>query len=431
MKTRSVSLFAPLLLLSLLATSVSAVRPYASRHRLTAPPHPIFTNEIEATVARMDFYALTATWRQPAVAVALASDPVLSAIRLKRSTALQQAIAACSQATCLDAAMRWSDADIVAVGTELSRLYAASALVRHYTEQELRHSGRYPLYRQMDGNHLLCGVWIAAARAMNQVLDVYGDGAPARYPVIDSMRYDPRSPAYAAALRDACRLIATESAFHPQFFYPVLKYAIVLLTLNDRLGAARFDQLESEANAPAVRRLRTVAWSRFRYSVILVPGAGPDDPNTPLSPRGRDRLARAVHLFREGKAPFLLVSGGAVHPMLTKYCEAVEMRRELMQHWKIPADAILIDPLARHTTTNLRNAAREVIRYGFPLSRPMLISTDAQQTTMILSSAFAVRCQQELGLRPFRSLRRLSPTEIEMKPDPISLQVDAMDPLDP
>jgi hypothetical protein len=26
----------------------------------------------------------------------------------------------------------------------------------------------------------------------------------------------------------------------------------------------------------------------------------------------------------------------------------------------------MIDPYARHTTTNLRNAARTILRYGFP-----------------------------------------------------------------
>jgi hypothetical protein len=108
---------------------------------------------------------------------------------------------------------------------------------------------------------------------------------------------------------------------NPADVAPSTRYAVILLAIHDRLDAGRFDRLDREVNAPTIRHLRTIAQSRFSHSVILVLGAGPDDPHTYLSQRGRDRLALAVRLFRDGEAPFLLVSGGMLHPMLTRYCE--------------------------------------------------------------------------------------------------------------
>ena len=120
-----------------------------------------------------------------------------------------------------------------------------------------------------------------------------------------------------------------------------------------------------------------------------------------------------------------------MHPMLTQFDEAMEMRKELMMQWGVPADAILVDPYARHTTTNLRNAAREVIRYGLPLHRPMLIASDEAQIAVIAKPAFEKRCLDEMHLRPWVSLKRISPTEVEMLPNRDSLQEDPTDPMDP
>jgi uncharacterized SAM-binding protein YcdF (DUF218 family) len=40
------------------------------------------------------------------------------------------------------------------------------------------------------------------------------------------------------------------------------------------------------------------------------------------------------------------------------------MKHDLIARLGIPAAAILVDPHARHTTTNMRNAARLLYRYG-------------------------------------------------------------------
>ena len=85
------------------------------------------------------------------------------------------------------------------------------------------------------------------------------------------------------------------------------------------------------------------------------------------------KLCRLAALqYAKGVAPFIVTSGGKVHPYKTKFCEATEMKRYLVEKLHIPANAIIVDPHARHTTTNMRNAARLIYRYGIPLIKPAL-----------------------------------------------------------
>ena len=89
-------------------------------------------------------------------------------------------------------------------------------------------------------------------------------------------------------------------------------------------------------------------------------------------------------------------------------------------------------PHARHTTTNLRNAARILFRDSLPLDKPVWIVSDIYQGRYIESQGFADRCSRELGYRPFRKLTRLSPNDLEWVPDYLaSLVQDPRDPLDP
>jgi uncharacterized SAM-binding protein YcdF (DUF218 family) len=99
-----------------------------------------------------------------------------------------------------------------------------------------------------------------------------------------------------------------------------------------------------------------------------------------LSPAGRLRDELAAKRFRDGKAPFLIVSGGFVHPIRTEFSEAIEMKHDLMTRFGIPADSIIVDPHARHTTTNMRNAARLMYRYGIPFDKTALVTTDPWPT---------------------------------------------------
>jgi len=216
------------------------------------------------------------------------------------------------------------------------------------------------------------------------------------------------------------------------FFSGALQFSLTLLEANQRDEAARFEPLESGENAAALVRLKSINWKQFRYAAILVPGMGPELPAVPLSPMGRLRVAAAATAYKTGQAPFLLLSGGYVHPTQTPFNEALEMKKLLLREFHIPANAILIDPHARHTTTNLRDAARILYRYGFPLDKPVLIVTDIYQAAYIASDEFAQRCDHELGYRPFRKLTALPPGEVAWEPAYAnSLFQDPLDPLDP
>jgi hypothetical protein len=125
------------------------------------------------------------------------------------------------------------------------------------------------------------------------------------------------------------------------------------------------------------------------------------------------------------------VSGGYVHPNQTLFNEAIEMKRSLVRDFGVPAEAILIDPHARHTTTNLRNAARLAFRYGLPGERPMLITSDQSQSAYITGAVFRDRCLKELGYQPGTLGKRLSKFDVEFTPAIDALHADARDPLDP
>ena len=107
------------------------------------------------------------------------------------------------------------------------------------------------------------------------------------------------------------------------------------------------------------------------------------------------------------------------------------MKKALIASFGIPAEAIVVDPHARHTTTNLRNAARLLYRYGMAFDRPALITTDPGQSGYIENPGFATRCRTELRYLPFRSLKRTSAFDLEYLPSLDSLTQDATDPLDP
>ena len=69
-----------------------------------------------------------------------------------------------------------------------------------------------------------------------------------------------------------------------------------------------------------------------------------------------DRVLHAARLYRAGKAPMIIVSGGAL-PWLGPYPEA-PVAKALLQEWGVPADAILLDSDSRNTYENAMNSKR-------------------------------------------------------------------------
>ncbi|HEY2517379.1 MAG TPA: ElyC/SanA/YdcF family protein [Polyangiaceae bacterium] len=73
------------------------------------------------------------------------------------------------------------------------------------------------------------------------------------------------------------------------------------------------------------------------------------------------RANRAAAAFAGGVAPVVIVSGGAVHSPLT---EAFLLEYLLACRYGVPEDAVLLDPCADHTHTNMRNTGSMVIALG-------------------------------------------------------------------
>ncbi|MBZ5677767.1 MAG: YdcF family protein [Acidobacteriia bacterium] len=387
---------------------------------------------LESPVQDKNFYLLSMLERTPAVKDAVKNDPVLARIASTRLAALDGSSQSCKlDLDCYSAVFTWSDSQSREAATALGDLYRSSVAVRSLVDGPLRDSGMYARFNNLPGDQLLDQAWSECVRGMNHMIAVYGLGKAPRYPAIDSMTYDAKSAAWQHDVQSLTAVLEDDRASLELFFSPSLRFATELLWLNHRDGAGRYEPIEAGENAAAFRRVKSVDWGKYPYSVIVVPGAGNDRPGVRLSPGGKLRDEIAAKHFREGKAPFVLVSGGFVHPERTEFSEAVEMKRDLMTRFGIPADAIIIDPHARHTTTNMRNAARLMYRYGIPFEKKALVTTDLAQSQYIENPAFAKRCIDELGYVPFALLGRASSFDLEFLPRVDSLHADPQDPLDP
>lgn len=264
---------------------------------------------------------------------------------------------------------------------------------------------------------------------LNGIIRVYGQGQKAQYPAIDGP-----DPAKAAQMPDmlAAAVETVEALVHEQSSADRgLLLALALLDSHDRLDAVRFGPLAGVENKTAFDRAHTLNWAHYRYSALIVPGIGPEDLDTPLSAGGKVNVHLAAARYHAGLAPFIIVSGASVHPRGTTRVEAVELRKALIERYGIPANAIVLDPYARHTTTNLRNASRLLIAMGAPAAKPALIVTHDYQWSYVIEPRFAQRNIAELGYQPMVLGTSTLRNEIPATPNPRSLTVDPRDPLDP
>lgn len=368
------------------------------------------------------FYVLSAMENTPAP---FRSSPALAQLATSKQAALSKAAATCElDIKCMASALKWSDAEIEAAAAALAPLATT-------VDPSLRDSGLFVRYQGTPHVSVLVPAWRDAAKALNKLIDVYGLGEPGRSAAIDSIAIDVKGAYWPRLMHVMLVMLEEQTTPKNLFFEPTLHFALHLLQASRRDEAGRHEPMQFGENKAAFDRMSTIAWAKYPYSVIVVPGAGSDVPGVRISPAGHLRSEIAAKRYREGKAPLILVSGGYVHPNQTPFNEAIEMKRVLMENYAIPANAILIDPHARHTTTNLRNAARILYRYGAPFDKTALITTDLYQSQYIESKVFTDRCQKELGYQPHKLFKRLNPFDLEWLPTLDSLQGDSTDPLDP
>ena len=392
-------------------------------------PQPL---HLQHAIQDKNFYLFSAIENDPKVRSALLADKDLSEISAERQQYLGLALRSCKgDAVCTMKSLLWTEEEIRIVSFALERLYHEDASLRELVNKDLRPSGTYVLYQEKSGEALLANAWEICARGTNNIIAVYGQGEAPRYPLIDSISFDVHSSEFQQKITAMAQSLSAETPNSQLFFSPSLRAALQLLAMNRRDEAGREEPMETAGNAAAIKTMPRIQWSKYPYSVIVVPGAGPGDPNTALSEAGRSRTALAAEAYHAGKAPFILVSGGYVHPSQTRFAEALEMKKALLADYHVPETAILIDPHARHTTTNMRDAAREIYRYKMPMDKPALVISNKGQIDGIASQPFVYRCLKEMGYIPYKIVEHPSDTSLVFLPRLESLQQDPLDPLDP
>ncbi|MBY0482686.1 MAG: YdcF family protein [Chitinophagaceae bacterium] len=389
-------------------------------------------------VQSKNYYLLTLFQELPDVKKLLVNDTVLSSIAKLKSDSLAASFADCGkEGNCYLNRMKFTEDEIKTVGERLSILYQPQNALGKLVQNHLIPSGCYVLFQNFSAKDMLLKAWEQDAHGVNFCIDVYAGGNKPNYPNIDSISFsvrDPRNPAaysngYLNLLYNTASLVAKESKSNNLFFLTSVTCALHFLEMNERDQAADFEPMTKTENKLAFEKIKTTKWNDYKYSVILIPGAGPDDPKVALSAEGMLRCRLAAILYKKGLAPFIVSSGGKVHPYKTKFCEAEEQKKYLTEKLGIPASAIIIDPHARHTTTNMRNTVRMIFRYGMPFDKAAITCTTKGQSNMI--AGMIPRCMKELNEAPYKNGNRLSETELEFYPLIEALHINPTEPIDP
>jgi len=382
-------------------------------------------------ITEKNYYLLSILQSDKNTRLLLEKDTVLAGLFQQKMMRLSTALTTCkTDVDCYSETIKFSEDEINRVAERFAALYTDYNALGKLVLQQLIPSHRYILFEKFRPKDILVKAWLQDANGINFLIDVYATGKKANYPNIDSIAFNVKGNGYSRLLYSLDYLVMNECAGKKLFFLPSLTAALQLLEINEREQAADFEPMDMGQNKAAFNRIKTIRWNSYKYSVIMIPGAGPEEPTVALSAEGMIRCRLAALQYKKGLAPFIVTSGGKVHPYKTKYCEAVEMKKFMVEHLDIPASAILIDPHARHTTTNMRNTVRLIYRYGIPFTKPAITCTTRGQSSMIETTLIA-RCLKELNEAPYKNGNRLSETEMEFYPLMEALHINPLEPMDP
>jgi len=387
-------------------------------------------------VADRNAYVLTLIMADPVVRKALAQQADLTKIGQRLDTTRKSVIAACTERritsvfVCPIDQLELTDVEIRQAAEALARLAGPNGALNGLVRDRMRASGLYQKYAHLQDKPFMSAAWTATAHAINRLYRIYGLGESFALSVIDGMSRNPADDDYRSLLA-ATLQASIDSASGEPFFAIWSRVGFDLLAINQRDEAGRYEPLDTGENAAALVNARGLNWRSARYSAIVVPGAGLQPGEVQVSPIALLEVRIAAKRWHEGLAPFIIVSGGHVWPNRTPYAEAIEMKKMLRNRYGIPENAIFVDPYARHTTTNLRNASRLLFRMRAPMDKPVVIIRQLGALDYILGEEFAVRCDQELGYQPMAQIAELSTFELTAQPNILSLHADPSDPLDP
>jgi hypothetical protein len=390
---------------------------------------PIVNNSNNWSVQAKNYYLLTQFERNTLVRKKLSTDPVLIALLKTKTANIRSTLTNCNDINCFIESLKFSDAEIKTVSGRLQNLYQPNNALGKLVKNELLPSYAYSLYEKLSPKEILVKAWEQDAMSINHTLSVYAEGQKANYQAIDSISFKVHDKSYNELVYNTTAALLGDTANNQLFFELPMQAALLYLDLNDRNNAATYEPMATTVNKAAVAKAKTIKWANYKYTLIMVPGLGPEEKEVAIDPAGKLRCRLAATAYLKGEAPFIMVSGGKVHPYKTKYCEAEEMKRYLIHELNIPESAVLMEPHARHTTTNMRNAVRLIYKYHLPANKAAVVVTDRSQSAYI--SGMAERCMSELKYIPYKLGVRLSDTEQAFYPVKKAMQINPLEPLDP
>lgn len=381
-----------------------------------------------------NFYLLTLIEQLPEAKLVLEQDEILANQFQVVKERIHKQMTTCKlDIDCLVDAFYFTADEQQAIAERMTSLIKQEKALQALVQSHMRPSGVFIKYAKQTDAELLVQAWMDVCNGMTFIINTYAKGEKGRYPKIDSVGYDVNSFFYQRVVRTVAHSVEDDLDKQTLFFQPMLQLAMTLLDINYRDEAGRHEPMEMLENRKAYEYIPTINWDNYKYASILQPGHGPEKEGIALSPLGKMRVKLVADRFHEGWAPLIILSGGYVHPFQTPYAEATEMKKNLIEKYGVPARAIIIEPHARHTTTNFRNAARLMYRYGIPTDKRSVCTSTFDQIVYITDPKweFDKRNMDELGYLPYTLFEKVSRNDIEFKPVITSLFVDSLDPLDP
>lgn len=389
----------------------------------------------DSYVQDKNFYLFTLIERLPEVKKVIENDQSLQNIFKNQQSRIQNALTSCDTSlACWVQAFDVTAEEQEKIGARLAELCKTNKTVQVMVQQHMRPSGVFIKYADQSDAEMLQSAWNEACSGLDYINDSYALGKPGRYANIDSVSYDVNHIRFKRYIMVAGNFIAEEEMPEMTMPYqPALQFSLTMLDMNNRDEAARHEPMEYLENRKAYEYIPHINWDNYKYALIMQPGHGPDIEDIPLSPMGKFRVKLVAKRYHEGWAPLIVLSGGYVHPFQTPFAEATEMKKVLMEDYGVPERAIIIEPHARHTTTNFRNTARLMYRYGIPTDKMSLCTTTMDQIRYITDPVwrFDERNMNELGYLPYELFKKVSIHDVEFKPTILSMHADPLDPLDP
>ncbi|WP_426092902.1 YdcF family protein [Flavobacterium sp. DSR3-2] len=380
-----------------------------------------------------NFYLLTAIQNDRAVSQLLEKNSVFKTIFKNKQQEIGSKLTSCKDSiSCLISGYQFEEKELKNIDEELQILMKDEKVLQDFVKNNLRTSGKYENFKNSANTELLLKAWQLCAQGMNRIMKVYGLGEAPQYAKMDSVSYDVKSKFYKGSVFMWSDFLHNKKPKgNTLFFQESLEFSLSLLYMNHRDEVARYEPLEEKENKKAIAHIKQINFDASDYASVLILGNGPENYQDRLSAIGKLNLQLGVLEYEAKKAPLIIVSGGHAHPFRATFCEAIEMKKELMNVHHIPEENILIDPFARHTTTNLRNATRLMIAYHMPLDKKSIVVTNSSHSNYVGNANFNARCTEELGYLPAVILKRLNSTALEFLPNVESLHQNPIDPLDP